>query len=357
MRPQKNVTRCLLSTSAHIVGELNEGDFLICHAWPELWAPNARVSVYRDGPTHRTFLVVSVEVAPQQDDANSAAAENYHWLGDFFAVCLGVYFGKRFDHLGLLESQGFFCLPSFASIRDVGMFALAPFNSKPRADIQIALNLSSAAAISKLLHLQCGTRQTSTFFTAGSFYLRSLQMIEDHPELAYLDLVSAGEVLSNYFEFSDERLFDKDMLALLEEIRGVLPDGTTKANSLKSRMYQVKRRFRLALSDLLNDNYFTTTEASQPCLALPKDEVEASIASAYDLRSRYVHTGQRFGMWVRVGEHLGAEKQLGTPVINDKDLVKLLVKAPTFLGLERVIRYCLLRFIHKECCPIDARLD
>jgi hypothetical protein len=32
------------------------------------------------------------------------------------------------------------------------------------------------------------------------------------------------------------------------------------------------------------------------------------------------------------------------PVLNDKKLVKALQRAPTYTGLERVIRYCLLRF-------------
>lgn len=357
MRPQQNVTRCLLATPARIVGELEEADLLICHAWPELWAPNARGTAHLDGPTHRTFLIVSVEVEQQPDTVHPGQVENYHWLGDYFAVCLGVYFGKRFDHLGLIESQGFFCLPSLSAFRDLGMFALGPYNSKPRVDLEIPLNLSNAAIISKLLHIKCGVQQTRTFFTAGSFYMRSLQMIEDHPELAYLDLISAGEVLSNYYEFTDERLFDAEMLKLLKDIRSTLPDGDKKANILKARMYQVKKRFRLALTDLLPANFFEKTEASQAFGALSAAEIDKSIASAYDLRSRYVHTGQRFGVWTRAQEHLSAEKQIGTPVVNDKELEKLLVSAPTFLGLERIIRSCLLRFIHKECCTIDDRLE
>jgi hypothetical protein len=43
-----------------------------------------------------------------------------------------------------------------------------------------------------------------------------------------------------------------------------------------------------------------------------------------------------------------AEVQFGTPVVGDKKLADLLATAPTYLGLERVIRYCLFRFAERH---------
>jgi len=54
---------------------------------------------------------------------------------------------------------------------------------------------------------------------------------------------------------------------------------------------------------------------------------------------------------------LASEIQIGAPVVGDVEFEKILVKAPTFFGMERIIRYSLLRFIHTHGIHIDARLD
>jgi hypothetical protein len=58
---------------------------------------------------------------------------NNHWVGDFVAVCLGVFFGKRFDHHGLIETNGLFSMPSHVA-GELGAYNLPPFSSEPRAD-------------------------------------------------------------------------------------------------------------------------------------------------------------------------------------------------------------------------------
>lgn len=50
------------------------------------------------------------------------------------------------------------------------------------------------------------------------------------------------------------------------------------------------------------------------------------------------------------------EVQYGKPVVGDETFEKALAKAPTYFGLERIIRYCLLRFIHTHGVLIDSRL-
>jgi hypothetical protein len=358
LRPKKSINKCLISSPARIVGEYESSDILITHAWPELMAPNARRHRFEPGPTYRSFFIVSFETEDIADEEKrTRPMPNYHWLGDFFTVCLGVFFGKRFDHHGLVETQGMFCLPSYQSIREIAVYNLAPYNSKPRVDLEIELNLTRLETIASVLHLQGNQSAFNTFFTAGNFYLRSLRLVEEQPETAYLDLVTAGEILSNYFTYTDEELFADDLLTLFIEIRDQLADGENKANKIKSRMYQVRRRYTLTLRKLLNDNFFTKTEATENWAALKSEEIESAILAAYDLRSRYVHTGERFGGWVHGLEHVRAERQVGTPVVDDKDYEKILVKAPTFIGLERIMRYCLLRFVHSELCPIDPRLN
>ena len=62
----------------------------------------------------------------------------------------------------------------------------------------------------------------------------------------------------------------------------------------------------------------------------------------YDLRSRYVHTGEALGGWI--GPRFGnAERQVGQPVVPDRQMARILSRAPTFIGLERLTRLVLLR--------------
>jgi hypothetical protein len=182
-------------------------------------------------------------------------------------------------------------------------------------------------------------------------------MLHEHPENAYLDLGAAGEVLAGYYCYSDFELFDDKFLVLLEKIRSGLPNGEKNAKTIKNSMYQVKRRFMLTLDDLVNDQFFAANESQIGWTVLHKDKKIKAIKAAYDLRSRYVHTGLRFGDWMTLYQGLNAEVMMAVPNIDDSDLRKLLVRAPMFHGLERMIRYALLRFAHQELCPIDDRLD
>jgi len=56
------------------------------------------------------------------------------------------------------------------------------------------------------------------------------------------------------------------------------------------------------------------------------------------MRSRYVHSDKSFGDIVKLRGGNPAEVQTGRPVIDDK------AKAPTWIGLERIVRHGLWRF-------------
>jgi hypothetical protein len=58
-------------------------------------------------------------------------------------------------------------------------------------------------------------------------------------------------------------------------------------------------------------------------------------------------------MWV-APRHALEEVQPGTPHVEDAKLAKLLQLAPTYIGLERVIRYCLIRFAERHKLIVDA---
>jgi len=83
-----------------------------------------------------------------------------------------------------------------------------------------------------------------------------------------------------------------------------------------------------------------------------------SIGAAYDLRSRYVHTGGSFGNWISLSlGGINHEVPFGKPVVEDEEFEKILAIAPTYVGLERVVRYCLLTFAKQNGAYVDGNSE
>lgn len=164
-------------------------------------------------------------------------------------------------------------------------------------------------------------------------------------EIAYLHLISAGEILTGSLELDEASLVDAQTRALLARIEAEIPDGAKTARILRSKLRGIKQRFVLGLESLLDPTFFERSQAAQRFAGLEARTVVARLGAAYDLRSRYVHTGQSFGITVGPRGMDREEIQPGKPVHNDKDFAKALAYAPTYIGLERILRYCLLRYL------------
>jgi hypothetical protein len=337
LRPDPTIHRLLISATCHLVGEYDDGDVAIYHAWPGMTATSIV------GASKRTALVVSF-VAPEPQRRPGIVIPNYNHVGDHVGAYLAVLFGKRFDNMGILESHGRFAVP------EMGVYSVPhrldiPHNSDHvRADIPVPLNVAEAKRLHGLFHETFDDVATLTKFNAAcAFYYLAIGNFEADPEVSYLHLITAGEILAGAVDVADQELLDEQLKAALERVTTALNDGGATARFLRSRLYQVKRRFKLVLGGLLDDAFFERSESRVEYGRLKKDTIDQRLGAAYDLRSKYVHTGESFGNWVsRAIEN--SEFQSGTPILPDPDFVKILALAPNFIGLERIIRYCLLRF-------------
>ena len=119
----------------------------------------------------------------------------------------------------------------------------------------------------------------------------------------------------------------------------------------------MKQRFVKTILTLINDHLFANSESNNEYIRLDKEGIERRVAAAYDLRSRYVHTGIDFAEWITLSRLDNSEVQYGTPEVEDKKFASIIARAPTYFGMERIMRFCLLRFIHLEGIAIDSRLD
>ena len=356
LKPDECVQKVLLSTRSRLVGEYNQADdpaLLVTHAW--LRGPEMS-RMLANSAFSQSFYVASFRTEPVPDDHPSIVLPDYSYFGEFLAVHLSILYGKHFQSHGLLESSGYFRVPEKLDLGPTSLFSLSPFNHAARLCVPTELNLCEISRIRPVLDASMTESGPGRIlFTAGRFYNRALCEMEELPELAYLDLVTCGEIISGGCEVANDRLYDDDLKELLLRVERGSPDGSELARMIRGRLYQVRRRFAAALSGLLDEYFFAHPESKYPPAVLRQGEIDGILKAAYDLRSRYVHTGVQFGAWVRPHTHLQEEIMLGAPVMDDNELKKILVKAPSLCGMERIMRYCLLK-IAKEAGATVADL-
>jgi len=300
------------------------------------------------GPMSRSAYVVSF-FARRSKDTPAFVIPTYDHVGEHVCAFLSLLFGKRFDNHGTFEHSGYFSLPDLSAFSEFCIPTLPQNSHSPRADFAIELNLEEARRLEPvLLGGAYNERSFQTFQGASKFYWRALQAAEMDAEVAYLHLVTSGEILANAQEFDSDVLMDSSIREALRSIKASLPNGAKLATMLSSRMRQIKRRFTATLCDLLDEPFFSTGEASLNFCRLARGDFAKRVAAAYDLRSKYVHTGISFGNWVTPRGGGNEEVHSGKPVVPDKEFARILAVSPTYVGLERIIRYALLRYAARE---------
>ena len=334
----------------------------MARAAPEVWRlPLRNWNLFLDAA-----YVIVIQIPPPENQT----IPNYRPLGERLCSCLGFLYGKRFDFHGLIESNGLFYAPDLSNVRCVELSDSGPYNHQPRKDLEIKLNFAHFDKISRLFLNENGDQDfLNVLFAAAGFYHRSLQIFDLEPGLAYLDLITCSEIFCNHTQYPDTALYDPDVLDALNRLR-VVPDvGEEAYRRLKGSLRQIKRKFTKTILDLLNDYFFTNTEANDHGKLTKsnthwfwkdgKEEitVERRIKAAYDLRSQYVHTGVDFSDGVLPNPSILNETQIGIRHFESNTMEEAVLLAPTYLGMERIIRYCLVRFAHLHGITIDPRLD
>ena len=350
LRPPETIQKLLISTTSLLYGEFESDLLLIAHAWRD-----SQIN-FTESPLSRSAYILTFETEPFEKKVGSLLPD-YSFIGDLICIYMSILYGKRFDNHGVIEGTGLFKLPNYSLFQSLIQPRLPQNSHTPRRDIAIPLNLGEIKRIEPLLRPGLDARFITFLQTAGSFYLQALQNFEERPDVAYLNLITAGEVLSNYFKYNIEELLDDEVKGIIRQIEEASDNGPKLAKQIRGRLYQVKMKFLRTLEDLLTDPFFVESEAEKDFLRLKKKDIKTRLSAAYDLRSQHVHSGIPFGIWIShmtVGE--AGEIQAGIPVVDNNKFKKVLAKAPTYFGLERIIRYCLLRFIHTHGVFIDPKL-
>ena len=357
LRPEKSHHRVLISTTSRLTGEFNSAELLITHAFPGFQSEEFQ-NFCRPSSTVRQSLVVVHKTSYESQDVVSFSRDQ--GFAEDLTAYLSVLFGKRFDNHGDLQHDGYFFMPDTNVLR-IPCNQSLPFTSNaPRRGLEIPLDLSEGWRIAPLLtpfKSKWKQKHISTLGVACRFYAQALRSYEFYPELAYLHLITAGEVLSSGFRFRKQSLLDDNAKHLIGQIQESCDQSEVIARKVYSRLFQVKATFTRALKAQLNSFFFSHSESNEAHFRLTNSQIERRIGAAYDLRSKYLHSGVEFGTWVKLFSAKGAEVVPGKPVTSDKEMNRILERAPTFIGLERIIRYSLLKRINDRLTPIDHRLS
>jgi hypothetical protein len=306
-----------------------------------------------EGPLSRSAFMLSF-IVPEVPRLPGVIIPNYEGAGEMVCSLLSLLYGKRFDSHGRVQSNGSFFLPHLAQFNSLCIPKLPQNDHSPRSDIAVPLDLRQIARLSPMLTGQgTDSAKVTALKGAAKFYHQALQNGETDPEVAYLHLITAGEILTNtHCPESDDHL-DKSVSAILEQVKLHVPDGEKSAKILANLMRQISRRFCLTMEDLVDEQFFSATKTEPDWKTFKKDNFSKRIKAAYGIRNRYVHTGVSFGAWIAPRASL-EEVGVGLPQLEDTKFAKLLQLAPTYIGLERVIRYCLIRFAERHKLIIDA---
>lgn len=342
LKPDENVQKILISTTSRMVGEYENSSMVITHAWPSVYDSSASMRMF-ENPISRSGFVVAFETPPTEKQSG-VIVPDYSPTGETVCAYLSVLFGKRFDCHGLVEGTGHYRIPDFTAYSRICNPNL-PFNShKARNCFPIPLEIGQFSSVEKVLDAEIDEMLRSKLGATCKFYMQALQNAEHNPEVAYLHLITAGEILSSFCKYSKEEILDQRTIDDLNFIKNQIENGSKIANRISKRLISVKRIFVKSLSSLLDDQFFLTAEPEAKFGHFKPKDIEKNIGAAYDLRSKYVHTGVPFRRWIEPSRGYD-DIQFGEPVIANREFAKILARAPIFAGLERLIRYCILKFM------------
>lgn len=264
---------------------------------------------------------------------------------------LSLWYGKRIRSHGALLLGGSWCLPDMLGILPNDYYFLPFYCGDHIKDPSRPCNWQSIDKLAELLAKGVFELDEETrLVQAARIYSDALNILPLDLELAYVRLIQCLETVMSAVTFSESEKYSHDeqlMEALSWLARQKDPEADRVARLIQARLYQISRGVWLWLSERIDDSFFVNEPG-----ALNRDTLESAVKAAYTLRSGYIHTGLRFGVWIdpTEGRCLLHETvpRTHSNICTDRELRKLLEQCPTVMGLERLVRYALIREIENE---------
>ncbi|KAA3612645.1 MAG: hypothetical protein DWQ05_18520 [Calditrichaeota bacterium] len=343
MKPDKNIYRFVISTPSRFVGEYSKKIF-IGHFWD--FENTTQYSV-TENPYSKNYYVISINRPVGRNPRITTNLPNmYNVDGNEIMLIMAVLYGKTFFFNGEIQAGEFLTKPFIDINRPLNSYKWHFNSHKKRIDTNFNLNFAELTNVEHIINKVGKSRPKyhTTFFNASNLYSRALQNFEHHPDLAFIDLVSAGEILTANFKINEKTIQDIELENLFKRIRNNCKSASEILELLKLKAYNIRNKFSNGLFNFLDDNFFKYTYSGNKDWAINKENILICLKATYDLRSQIVHSGMALGKIINVN-NLDSEIFSVFPAEASKEKFKLLSKSLNFLGLERVIRYSLLKLI------------
>lgn len=299
------------------------------------------------GPFERHFYVLRVNTRETERRFVSRIALDHTKV----IAILSLWYGKHiYDH-GLIQSQDTWMLPDMLSMSPNAYFRHSVYSGEHKKPPITECDWCFIQELKSVLEsLVTDEHGGASIMAAASCYAEALRLLPIDREIAFFRLVQAMECVCTTSQFSDEERFSHDEelwghLRWLEQLNDCR--GPSCAKFLKRRLQQAARGVWLWLSDCIDEEFFVEGRYALDAATLKK-----RVANAYKLRSMYAHANVAFGDFVdpTIGrcEDFETVPDFLARLCLDAALRKTLSCSPSFLGLERIVRYGLRNEMHKQ---------
>jgi len=218
-------------------------------------------------------------------------------------------------------------------------------------DKQLILGKSSLHNLTDWFQLTEGLNRIyhQRFILATKFYHRALSLIDDQPDMAYIDLVSAIETLSRDFDIGNVTIADLNNQKL-EKYVSAIDDAGLRSNIEKVivKAYSFsKRRFKDFILDYTEETFWA--DQKRPVHGKIKcEELASLLGRIYDQRSKTLHNGEPFPAYIFSipinGEEISSS--LGISKGEKRWDTKYFIPYPHFF--ERLVNHVLKTFLRRN---------
>lgn len=329
---ETEVTEYEVIADSRVIGELTYGPYYLV-----IWEFSSK----RQGEDRKLCLRIK-EKLPESDNPSLKLAKKsgfYHGGGiTDELVALSSLFLRRRLKLGSM-------------VRRNDQPTMIDFKSlTTEIDKPLLLGESNIEVLSKWIKLVEGLipKYHLRYILAVKFYHRALLLIEDEPDLAYLNLISAIEILCQETDIGQIGLNDLDtnLSELVESVNDEAIRNALKRAILKRERF-IKRRFTEFILQHIEKEFWTEGIRPEHGQIKP-DDLSGILNTIYDQRSRTLHNGEPFPVSIFYPPLLDAEIDfsLGMSSGEKKWEPKDFIPYPHFF--ERLVNHVLKTFLRRN---------
>lgn len=211
---------------------------------------------------------------------------------------------------------------------------------------------SNLKDLSKFLELAKGLKVEyhQRFMWAVRLYHRAISIIEEEPDMAYLNLVSAIEALCQDTEIDRVELFEinKKLNDLIDKVDDIHLRNEIKASIMKREKF-INRKFVKFILDHVEEDFWTKKTKIQGAMMIRPKELPSLLKKIYNQRSVTLHSGAPFPPYI-----FQAPMPPGSDILGALDITHLGRKwdkkefIPYLHFFEGLVNYVIITFLKKN---------